>query len=60
MIDEERVVDLAKVFPHLKYLEVQGMNMDGNDKVRVLCSPLTEPVAQTQGPVDPTTPMEVA
>lgn len=43
MVDDVTMAILGRLTPTMRFLEVEGMNMEGNDKCMLLVSPTRKP-----------------
>lgn len=48
LVSEEGRADLEKVFKGIEFLEVQGLNLNGENQVQMLATPVIPPVNQVR------------
>lgn len=55
--DETQLAALESVFKGVRFLEVQGLNVDQSNKVQVLATPVIPSLCQADTMVDAATPV---
>ena len=56
MVDEIGMAFMSKVMPNITFVEIQGMNMQGNDGFQFLVNPIPKPVVAPVEGVKPEEP----
>lgn len=53
LVDDNTKAAFEALLPSLQFLEIQGMNLNGDFKFQMLATPIYPPVTQAQVPVAP-------
>ncbi len=56
LVDDNTKAAFEAVFPKLQFLEVQGLNLNGQNTLQMLATPVYPPVTQASVPVPPEQP----